>query len=150
MLHLVFSFCKSILSPWLTCLSILCWSPTCPYGSLAPSPILRISLMILICGIASHCSRRIRRRSCRLDAMYSLPQLIPFHTRYLPGMQVISDDPGSMRANIKSRQMSLNQTMKLWNLGNEMKMKWWCFRPLLCTLFRLNWAKQTPGIMRRN
>ena len=28
--------------------------------------------------------------------------------------------------------------------------KWWCFRPLLCTLFRLNWAKQTPGIMRRN
>ena len=25
------------------------------------------------------------------------------------------------------------------------KMKWWCFRPLLCTLFRLNWAKQTPG-----
>ena len=27
------------------------------------------------------------------------------------------------------------------------KMKWWCFRPLLCTLFRLNWAKQTPGIM---
>ena len=31
-----------------------------------------------------------------------------------------------------------------------MEMKWWCFRPLLCTLFRLNWAKQTPGIMRRN
>ena len=30
------------------------------------------------------------------------------------------------------------------------EMKWWCFRPLLCTLFRLNWAKQTPGIMRRN
>ena len=29
-------------------------------------------------------------------------------------------------------------------------MKWWCFMPLLCTLFRLNWAKQTPGIMRRN
>ena len=28
--------------------------------------------------------------------------------------------------------------------------KWLCFRPLLCTLFRLNWAKQTPGIMRRN
>ena len=28
--------------------------------------------------------------------------------RYLPGMQVISDDPGSMRANIKSRQMSLS------------------------------------------
>ena len=27
---------------------------------------------------------------------------------------------------------------------------WWCFRPLLCTLLRLNWAKQTPGIMRRN
>ena len=27
--------------------------------------------------------------------------------------------------------------------------KWWCFRPLLCTLLRLNWAKQTPGIMRR-
>ena len=24
-------------------------------------------------------------------------------------------------------------------------MKCWCFRPLLCTLFRLNWAKQTPG-----
>ena len=21
----------------------------------------------------------------------------------------------------------------------------WCFRPPLCTLFRLNWAKQTPG-----
>ena len=32
--------------------------------------------------------------------------------------------------------------------GNEMK--WWCFRPLLYILFRLNWAKQTPGIMRRN
>ena len=30
------------------------------------------------------------------------------------------------------------------------EMKWWCFRPLLCTLLRLNWAKQTPGIMRRN
>ena len=30
------------------------------------------------------------------------------------------------------------------------KRKLWCFRPLLCTLFRLNWAKQTPGIMRRN
>ena len=28
--------------------------------------------------------------------------------------------------------------------------KWWCFRPLLCTLFRLNWAKQTLEIMRRN
>ena len=27
--------------------------------------------------------------------------------------------------------------------------KLWCFRPLLCTWFRLNWAKQTPGIMRR-
>ena len=27
----------------------------------------------------------------------------------------------------------------------ENEMKWWCFRPLLCTLFRLNWAKQTPG-----
>ena len=24
------------------------------------------------------------------------------------------------------------------------------FRPLLCTLIRLNWAKHTPGIMRRN
>ena len=30
------------------------------------------------------------------------------------------------------------------------EMKLWCIRPLLCTLFRLNWAKQTPGIMRRN
>ena len=30
------------------------------------------------------------------------------------------------------------------------QMKWWCFRPLLCTLLRLNWAKQTPGIMRQN
>ena len=30
--------------------------------------------------------------------------------------------------------------------GNEMMV----FRPILCTLFRLNWAKQTPGIMRRN
>ena len=30
------------------------------------------------------------------------------------------------------------------------EMKWWCFRPLLCTLFRQNWAKQTPGIMRQN
>ena len=29
-------------------------------------------------------------------------------------------------------------------------MKLWCFRPLLCTLLRLNWAKQTPGIMRWN
>ena len=29
-------------------------------------------------------------------------------------------------------------------------MKWWWFMPLLCTLLRLNWAKQTPGIMRRN
>ena len=28
--------------------------------------------------------------------------------------------------------------------------KWWCFRPLLCTFCMLNWAKQTPGIMRRN
>ena len=26
-----------------------------------------------------------------------------------------------------------------------MYMKWWCFRPILCPLFRLNWAKQTPG-----
>ena len=30
--------------------------------------------------------------------------------------------------------------------GREMMV----FRSLLCTLFRLNWAKQTPGIMRRN
>ena len=30
---------------------------------------------------------------------------------------------------------------------NEMKL--WCFRPLLRTLFILNWAKQTQGIMRR-
>ena len=30
------------------------------------------------------------------------------------------------------------------------EMKWWCFMPLLCTLLRLNWAKQKPGIMRRN
>ena len=32
----------------------------------------------------------------------------------------------------------------------DVEMKLWCFRPLLCTLFRLNWAKQTPGIMWRN
>ena len=38
--------------------------------------MLWISLMIVICGIASHCLRRIRRRSCRVDATYSLPQLI--------------------------------------------------------------------------
>ena len=31
--------------------------------------------------------------------------------RYLSGLQVISDDPGSLRVNIKSRQMSLNQTL---------------------------------------
>ena len=31
-----------------------------------------------------------------------------------------------------------------------MVIKLWCFMPLLCTLFRLNWAKQTPGIMRQN
>ena len=38
-----------------------------------------------------------------------------------------------------------------WNLWIFMdRKKWLCFRPLLCTLFRLNWAKQTPGIMRRN
>ena len=30
------------------------------------------------------------------------------------------------------------------------KMKWCCFRPLLCILFRLNCAKQTPGTMRLN
>ena len=24
-------------------------------------------------------------------------------------------------------------------------MKWWCFRPLLCTLFRLNWASVIKG-----
>ena len=40
-----------------------------------------------------------------------------------------------------------NTHPNMWCWG---KMKWWCFRPLLCTLFRLNWAKQTPGIMRRN
>ena len=34
--------------------------------------------------------------------------------------------------------------------GSCKEMKWWCFRPLLCTLFRLNWAKLTPGIRRRN
>ena len=27
----------------------------------------------------------------------------------------------------------------LWLIRN-----WWCFRPLLCTLLRLNWDKQTP------
>ena len=31
---------------------------------------------------------------------------------------------------------------KRWKLY---EMKWLCFRPLLCTLLRLNWAKQTPG-----
>ena len=35
--------------------------------------------------------------------------------------------------------------MQFGNDGNEMMV-----RPLVCTLFRLNWAKQTPGIMRRN
>ena len=40
---------------------------------------------------------------------------------------------------------SINPNGVVWN-----EMKWWCFRPLLCTLFRLIWAKQTPGIMRRN
>ena len=30
------------------------------------------------------------------------------------------------------------------------EMKLWCLRHLLCTLLRLNWAKQTPGIIRRN
>ena len=34
--------------------------------------------------------------------------------------------------------------------GSLYALKLWCFRPLLCTLFRLNWAKQTPGIMRGN
>ena len=29
--------------------------------------------------------------------------------------------------------------------GRATSRKWWCFRPLLCTLFRLNWVKQTPG-----
>ena len=37
----------------------------------------------------------------------------PLRPRYLPDLEVISDDPGSMRANIKSRQIYLNQTMKL-------------------------------------
>ena len=31
-----------------------------------------------------------------------------------------------------------------------LQIKLWSFKPLLCTLFRLNWAKQMPGIMRRN
>ena len=35
-----------------------------------------------------------------------------------------------------------------WRQWKENKMM--VFRPLLGTLFRLNWAKQTPGIMRRN
>ena len=37
--------------------------------------------------------------------------------------------------------------MTIWQI---LHLKWWCSRPLLCTLFRLNWAKQTLGIMRRN
>ena len=57
-----------------TCLSIPCWSAKCPYGSLAPSPHAadQFDDLILICGIASHFSRRIRRRSCILDATHRL------------------------------------------------------------------------------
>ena len=130
---------KSILGlVGLTCLSIPCLSPTCPYGSLAPSPhaadqswLSWLSWSVglhpivqggFVVGLADwtlriafpswfhNCSIWVRSG---LHAGHSYP-------RYLPGLQVISgDDPGSMRANIKWRPMSLNQTMKLWNLGND-------------------------------
>ena len=45
---------------------------------------------------------------------------------------------------LKANKMALNSAVYM----EEMKKR--CFRPLLCTLFRLNWAKQTPGIMRQN
>ena len=32
---------------------------------------------------------------------------------------------------------------------NLLEMKWCCFRPLLCTLFRLNWTMQAQGNERR-
>ena len=140
-----FLFCKSILSLcclWLACLSIPCLSPNAPLVAWHLGLILRISLVILICGIASHCSRRICRRSCRLDAThialsswfhnYSIwfRSGCPLCPRYLPGLQLISDDPGSMRVNIKSRQMCLNQTMKLWNLGGQVSVE--CMSFILC------------------
>ena len=49
-----------------------------------------------------------------------------------------------MMKSLQELGMTYSQLSK-WN-----EMKWWCFRPLLCTLVRLNWAKQTPGIMRWN
>ena len=43
----------------------------------------------------------------------------------------------------KNTQINMAQYTQKWN-------KMMVLRPLLWTLFRLNWAKQTPGIMRRN
>ena len=104
--------------------------------------MLRISLMILICGIASHSSRMIRRMSCRLEVGVKRLHIafpnwshnncsIVFRSGLHAGHSIISiclacrwsrmilAYPGSMRVGIQSRQISLNQIMKLWNLGNE-------------------------------
>ena len=72
----------------------------------------------------------------------------PLRLRYLPGLQVISDDdPGSMRANIKSRQMPFNQTMTLWNLGNEIMFRLSAFMSfILCMEITNKWLVQSITI----
>ena len=69
---------------------------------------------------------------------------------------------GGVGAGLKFQPAQISSTYVTENIDNLIftvsweylhlfkEMKWWCFRRLLCTLFRLNWAKQTPGIMRRN
>ena len=59
-----------------------------------------------------------------------------------------------------SREMTSRKNNKIFDFNGVNVAKHWhvagrendmmVFRPLLCTLFRLNWTKQTPGIMRRN
>ena len=52
-----------------------------------------------------------------------------------------------VKRNCSETNIRVRPPYMLWALRwNEMLV----FRSLLCTLFRLNWAKQTPGIMRRN
>ena len=39
-----------------------------------------------------------------------------------------------------------NTTGQSWKSLSRNEIKWWCFRPLLCTLLRLNWAKKSQQI----
>ena len=59
--------------------------------------------------------------------------------------QYIKNPKNPKRCNLAPSLLRVGNATRLYSYVRK---KWWCFRPLLCTLFRLNWDKQTPGMSR--